>query len=126
MYRYQLEPYSGPGSRFMCPKCKHRRDTFKRYIDTQTQAYLADHVGRCDRQEECGYHYPPREYFADNPDVALSTVTAPSAARLAPCPISWQLVEQTLKAYRHNNFVLFLAKLFGQEKAKDLVAKYCI
>jgi hypothetical protein len=135
MHRYTLQSYSGPGSRIMCPKCRHRRDTFKRYIDSHTQTYLADHVGRCDRQEQCGYHYPPRQYFADNPGLAsvgssqlavgngqLTNCKPPTANLLLP----WSLVEQTMKAYHRNNFVLFLAKVFGEEKAKELVMRYCI
>lgn len=128
MYRYILEPYSGQGSRIMCPKCRHRRDTFKRYIDTHTQTYLADHVGRCDRQEQCGYHYPPREYFADNPGLAVVESARPAtpAVQQAPQLLPWTLVEQTLRNYNRNNFVRFLAKLFGGTTANELVKRYCI
>lgn len=27
---------------------------------------MADHVGRCDRESSCGYHYKPKDYYADN------------------------------------------------------------
>jgi len=27
-----------------------------------------DHVGRCNRESNCGYHYSPKQFFADNPD----------------------------------------------------------
>src|ERR1700761_1107043 len=127
MHRYTLEPYSGPGSRIMCPKCKHRHDTFKRYIDTNTQAYLADHVGRCDRQENCGYHYPPRQYFADNPELSVgSSQLAVGSNDPANCPVPWEMVEQSIKGYKRNNFVLFLVKLFGVEVTKEIVLRYCI
>jgi uncharacterized protein DUF6371/zinc ribbon protein len=132
-HRYILEPYSGMGSRIMCPQCRHRRDTFKRYMDTQTQTYLADHVGRCDRQERCGYHYPPRQYFADNPGLTSvgSSQLALGSSKTANCQpatanLTWQMVEQTMKAYHRNNFVSFLVKLFGEETAKELVLRYCI
>ena len=39
---------------------------FVRYIDTATGQYIADEVGHCDRQESCGYHLKPHEYFASN------------------------------------------------------------
>ena len=29
--------------------------------------YLSDSVGKCNRLNKCGYHYTPRQYFADNP-----------------------------------------------------------
>ena len=32
-----LEPYKGKDTRYMCPACKHRRDTFTRYIDNDTR-----------------------------------------------------------------------------------------
>lgn len=28
---------------------------------------MADHVGRCDRESKCGYHFKPKGFFADNP-----------------------------------------------------------
>jgi hypothetical protein len=36
-------------------------------MDTETGRQIADTVGRCDRESSCGYHYTPKEYFADNP-----------------------------------------------------------
>ena len=29
--------------------------------------YINDDVGKCNRLDKCGYHYPPRQYFADHP-----------------------------------------------------------
>jgi hypothetical protein len=29
--------------------------------------YVGDDVGKCNRLDKCGYHYPPRQYFADHP-----------------------------------------------------------
>ena len=38
------------------------------YIDTENNnQYLSERVGKCNRLDKCGYHYTPREYFADNP-----------------------------------------------------------
>lgn len=62
-HRFTLESYTGPASRYACPSCGHRR-CFKRYVDTATGEHLAEHVGRCDRENRCGYHVKPREYFA--------------------------------------------------------------
>jgi len=53
-YRYKLEK----GSRkFICPQCRKR--TFKRYIDTETNSYLPEQYGRCDRESKCNYHLNP-------------------------------------------------------------------
>ena len=66
-YRYQLERYRGRGTRYTCPQCG-RKYTFTRYIDTENNnQYISDNVGKCNRLDKCGYHYTPRQYFADNP-----------------------------------------------------------
>lgn len=64
MYKFEFEKYSGPNSRYTCPKCG-RPHCFTRYIDTETNQYLADDVGICDHKKNCGYHKPPREYFKE-------------------------------------------------------------
>jgi len=47
-----------------CPSCSKQR--FVRYYNYDTKEYLPDHVGRCDREQNCGYHYTPKQYFSDN------------------------------------------------------------
>ena len=43
-----------------CPDCgpKHRK-TLSRYVDTQTSESLPEPYGRCDREDNCGYHVSP-------------------------------------------------------------------
>ena len=66
-YRFILEKYRGISTRYTCPQCG-RKHTFTRYIDTENNnQYLSERVGKCNRLDKCGYHYTPREYFADNP-----------------------------------------------------------
>ena len=66
-YRFILERYRGISTRYTCPQCG-RKHTFTRYIDTENNnQYLSERVGECNRLDKCGYHYTPREYFADNP-----------------------------------------------------------
>lgn len=67
--RYILERYrQGGRNRYECPGC-HKHRCFTRYIDTETGDYLADDCGRCDHEASCGYHYPPRDFFADHPEL---------------------------------------------------------
>ena len=66
-YRFILERYRGRATRHTCPQCG-RKHTFTRYIDTENNnQYLSDNVGKCNRLDKCGYHYTPKQYFADNP-----------------------------------------------------------
>lgn len=71
MNRYVLERYSGQNSRYTCPECG-RPHCFTRYIDTETNQYLADDVGICDHKKSCGYHKPPRKYFKEHGNGCLS------------------------------------------------------
>jgi len=130
-YRYILEPYGNAGSRLMCPNCKNRRNTFKRYIDTETQQYLADIVGMCDRVDKCGYHYAPAEYFKDHPDKRPGAGHFPHR-QSEPEPdtdytfLPWHYVSNTMRNYHQNNFITFLTHLFDAEQARYLAFKYKI
>ena len=57
-----------PGSKTTCPNCGKSR-CFVRYIDEQGSISFPGNVGKCDHENSCGYHYTPKEYFKDNPDV---------------------------------------------------------
>ena len=57
-FRFILEPYKGTKSRYTCPACK-RPKKYSRYIDTHTKTHLPFEYGRCDREENCGYHLSP-------------------------------------------------------------------
>jgi rubredoxin len=63
--RFQLEKYRGPSTRYTCPECGKKKE-FTRYIDIDTGNYIADHVGKCNREINCGYHYTPKQYFEEN------------------------------------------------------------
>ncbi|WP_295797570.1 DUF6371 domain-containing protein [Mucilaginibacter sp.] len=127
-HRYTLEPYRGPGTRYVCPNCNSRHKTFKRYIDTQTGDYLADDVGKCDWLDQCGYHYPPREFFKANPghkplnNNTMKTPTQPQYFDTIPQSI----VAGTMRGYDKNNFSMFLARMFGADGAIHLIEKYRI
>lgn len=62
MFRYQFE--KGP-RKYTCPACgKPRR--FRRVIDVETGDYLADNVGKCDRENSCGYTYMAKDFLNEN------------------------------------------------------------
>ena len=47
-----------------CPSCGHR-GTFRLYLDRQTGEHLPDHVGVCDRENNCSYSYTAAQYIRD-------------------------------------------------------------
>lgn len=124
--RYILQKYNGLKTRFDCPKCNGKK-TFTKYIDTETNEYLGDHVGRCNKIEKCEYHFKPKQFFADNKD--YTHVYKPQQKKVAPPikPIFTIPIEQldaTLKNYDNNNFALILLKLFGYKDAVKLLTLY--
>lgn len=133
---YKLEHYNGQRTRHTCPRCGKRKE-FTRYIDTETGTYLADDVGRCNR-DKCRYHYPPREFFRDNPEFMENEkndwkysetrkFTYQSAKNQMTKNIQYipySILKKTLKGYQSNNFVCFLTDIFGEEKALHLADMY--
>ena len=63
---YSLQKYRGPSTRHSCPQCGRPR-CFTRYVDEDGQP-LHETVGICDHASSCGYHYTPKQFFADHPD----------------------------------------------------------
>jgi len=53
--------------KFLCPNCHKKR--FVRYKDLETDRYLPDYAGRCDRETNCGYHYTPKQLFKEEPQL---------------------------------------------------------
>lgn len=123
---FKLEKYKGPASKHTCPQCGGKR-TFKRYLNSEGN-YVADHVGICDRLDNCGYHYPPRQYFADHGierHHATTHCTPPQIKEetIKP-PIPIEVVKGSLSKPEENNFIRFLSNRFGARVARDLTDKY--
>ena len=154
MHRYCLQPYKG-NNRYYCPQCNHKTKTFSRYIDLTTGQQLADNVGRCSRENNCGYHFSPSAHFklrGNRADTDFShgaclgltnynnTILKknnihniysnykPLNGNAEPSYIPPVIVEQSysVEAYKQNNFVNYLIKLFGFDKADELVGRYRI
>src|SRR5687768_3764849 len=106
-HRYILEPYTGPASRYNCPSCQKPKQ-FSRYLDTETGEMLANHVGRCNRESGCGYHYKPKEFFLENPDQKPDYQTnqyrKPEPPK-KPVYIPLSEVKKTFQGYERNTFV---------------------
>jgi hypothetical protein len=139
MFKFQLQPYGGMQSRYRCPHCNHRSKSFVRYVDAGTGDQLAPHVGRCSREDKCGYHFKPGQYFKENGDpsgwIAAKKTYSTSAKKhykppvMSQAPVSQihpELVNRSFCKYDDNNFVQYLVARFGLDVAHELVAGYRI
>jgi hypothetical protein len=142
MNQYHLQPYRGTASRFRCPACNHRTKTFKRYIHSETNEEVAPHVGLCDREDKCGYHLSPSQYFREaglvnRPWSMVDSRKRKSRKRYGPSSmdnrpkqteyyIHSDYVNDSFCNYDKNNLVTYLINRFGLDVADKLVGMYRI
>ncbi len=130
-YRYILEPYKGIATRHTCPACEQKK-CFSHYIDTENKVSFPNHVGRCDREEKCGYHFTPKQYFEENPDKRESfSNNQPTMQRnfssVKEKEVSYidgNLVASSLGYYHQNKLFQYLSSQLGEDEAMKLMAKY--
>lgn len=129
---YILEPYKGISSRYQCPQCQKNR-IFSRYLNTETGEQLPDHIGRCDREVNCGYHYTPKQYFEETgksfigeirPFKPLKEFIRPEAMAVSFIPT--EALKGSLRGYQNNHFATYLISLFGEELTSQLISQYFI
>lgn len=131
-FRYTLENYAGSKTRFKCPECENNSNTFVRYIDNETGEYIDETVGRCGRENKCGYHLKPQQFFLNNgrPFVnyygnhglrsSKNLINPPN-----PTFIPRVIYEESL-LFAKNNFLAFLNSMFGFEAMLKLREAYRI
>lgn len=131
-HRYILEPYKSLQSRFVCPNCQKRDKTFSLYIDTESGEYIAQNVGRCNRESNCGYHYTPKQYIEDNNINIENKNFVPRSRYIAPPKpkntsyIDSSIFKKSLQGYEKNSFVKFLINRFGAETTTKAIERYFI
>ena len=132
-YKYHLEKYH-PGSKKPCPQCG-RKVCFTRYVDASGNHVFPKHVGRCDHEHTCGYHFSPSDYFRENPEESTSLsrkhVITPKNSFVPiqeqpPSLIDRSIMEQTLSHYAINPLYTFLARCMGKEETDRLCSLYRI
>ncbi len=124
MYRYILHKKS---IKHKCPRCNQRR--LVRYIDIETDIFVSPNVGRCDREINCGYHYPPKLFFQENNQdyVAISNEPLYSLSKKKEHDYhALELLNSTLVNFDKNNFVQFLKSKFDNEMVDKMVSDYKI
>ncbi len=137
-FRYALETGS---RRYTCPQC-NQSNKFKRYIDNESGTYIADIVGRCDRENNCGYHLRPKEYFERygtptdqrKPTTPVNSQTNSNNYLKPPkrpdsnsfSYIDSKLLRKSLNQYDRNNLYLYLCRCFGDNLAEYICARYLL
>ena len=133
----QFEKYHGGRGRHTCPNCGGRKE-FTHYTD-ECGNYFADNVGICNRVSSCGYNYPPKQYFADNPSGSKFVKTRAGKSQqiktqnLTEQPKSFDFIapehlKATLHNYDRNAFVQFLLNLFpdASEEIQAVLKMYFV
>ena len=146
-YRYMLQRYTGPASRYTCPGCKQRRE-FTRYLNTQTLELLPEEYGKCNRAGKCSYHLSPYHIQRNGQSYAVQMYEAgrtdawkSSAIRALPpsslasryanasfptsvVDIPLNVMQATLGHYQHNAFACLLNAQLGVEIASKMLLQF--
>ena len=136
-----LEKYKGKTTRHTCPECG-MKECFTLYVDGNTHQPINKRVGKCNRESKCGYHYTPKQFFIDNPNVNETTrracdlhyskpINSPSprgegsgVRSLSVGTIPFTYVERS--ASYKSNFVRFLCEFMTTEQIKWIGDNYAI
>ena len=130
-YRFHLQKYK-QGNKLSCPECGMKK-CFVKYIDEEGKIIFPDSVGKCDHVNRCGYHYTPKEYFHDHPDLKPESddcfnpgdhIKKAVATPVQPSFIPSEIMEQTLTHYDINPLHRFLCGTIGQKETGRLFKLY--
>ncbi|WP_255702748.1 PG0870-related protein [Antarcticibacterium sp. 1MA-6-2] len=116
-FKYTLERGS---KKVNCPNCLKK--TFVRYVDIESQSYLPDSFGRCDREEKCGYFKQPEKENNFTP-VDPATIVIPEPTFL---PLDYVDRYYNTEEEKRNNFIIFLRSFLPQSKVEKIVKEYFI
>ena len=122
-YRYSLEKYNGSSSRFTCPNCLKPKK-FTRYIDLETNEYVDDSVGICNRENNCGYHKHPKEHLKNT--YSPVTYTLKPKKNLRTFYHKKEDIKHTLHRYSENKFVQFLLNKYDKESVFQVLDEYMV
>lgn len=118
----------------MCPECG-TKESFTLYLDGNTHQPIDKKVGKCNRESKCGYHYTPKQFFSDNPQLNKTTRQA--------CDLHYSqsfVVKQQISlpigniffsyvecsASYQSNFVRFLCEFLTAEQISSIGDKYAL
>ena len=99
------------------------------HLNDVTGEQVADHAGWCDREDSCGYHLRPSEYFqvtGKKPFRVTMPTHRPKQPTSEPSFIDAGVMRASLARYEQNNFCRWLCGVLGEERAFELTALYQI
>lgn len=103
---------------------------FVRYVDEEGKIKFPNNVGRCDHENNCGYHYTPKDYFHDNLDEKPSdwkeVVNKPTEKPepVTPSFIPVEVMKKSLAKYDTNPFYRYLCGIIGVEETQRIFRLY--
>lgn len=125
--KYHLQKYKGRTTRHTCPQCNNTK-SFSLYVDSETGEPINEIVGRCNREDKCGYHYPPAQWFKDNPqtvDNNYSNGIVLQKPISPPKPIGIIPKEYLIASTgTESNFFQFLCSLFDADSCFKAMQHY--
>ena len=139
---YNLQKYKGIASRYTCPACGRKR-CFTLYVDEAGEP-LHETVGRCDHESSCGYHYTPKQFFADHPDLrpgshsgldpepprtrkpASEATRHARPDRASPCTIPEHVVTRSVRFNHDSDLISFLRTIIDPMVVEGLIDQYRI
>lgn len=121
MYKYSLNKTS---KKHFCPKCSKK--TFVQYVNNESGEVVSNISGRCDRENNCGYHYTPKLFFKDNNQEYNPIMKNPMelVAKKETSYHSQSTLDNTLCNYTQNNLVEFLKRKCNSEKLNLAIENY--
>ena len=123
-----LQKYKGPSTRHTCPNCGVKK-SFALYLNGDTHEPIHPTVGICNRQNKCGYHYPPRMYYADNPNFKndFTPDYKPYNAPDFDTPVNYIPFGYVTKSKSNkNHFIDFLKTLFNSVDIQKVADDYLL
>lgn len=112
------------GSRkWVCPQCGQK--TFVCYVDSNGEV-IDETCGRCDREDKCGYHLPPRVFFESNGIVPKVCNKPTYKQEPRPSYMEPDILEKTMRDYNNNSLINFLCDHFPKDAVSELVGRYYV
>ena len=128
---YNLQKYKGIATRYTCPACG-RKKCFTLYVDEDGEP-LHESVGRCDHESSCGYHYTPKQFFDDHPELRHSRLDRESLPRCHSeakpknlCTIPDHVVTRSVRYNWDSDLITFLRTILDPITVESLIEEYRI